>query len=216
MLTADRRLLVFPLVATFCNVAFLAMVEAHLRGEPVDWRAGLRVAWSRLPAILAWSAFAATIGLLIRLVDRLPGGQLVTGLLQLVLGLAWAAATMFVTPLLVLHPDRPHRMLVESASVLRRRFGASVVGSASIAVVGLVALIPCGAFACAGFAAVDDGTQLGWILIVAGVAGAVAAIMLMEATAEVFHLVLYRHAGERRGGRGLHRGRARARHGEAR
>jgi Family of unknown function (DUF6159) len=115
-------------LATFFNVAFYSEIMAALNGQGVSLRRGLRLAWSRLPSIFAWSLLAGLVGWAIRLVEqRLPfGARLVAGLI----GMGWSVAAVFAIPVIIREqPMRnPIRILKQSALTLKRTWGEGLIG----------------------------------------------------------------------------------------
>ena len=107
-------------LATFVNVAFYSQILNALRGHPVSVAAGLRLAWSRRGAIVAWSLFTGVVGLIIRNIEQRVGivGRWIIGLI----GLAWSVASVFAVPIIVVGAEGAHplRILRTSATTLRR------------------------------------------------------------------------------------------------
>jgi hypothetical protein len=133
--------LVSTFLATFFNVAFYSQIICALQGRPVSISGGLRVALSRLNAILAWSLFAGLIGLLIKALEERVGvvGRWIVRLI----GLAWSVASIFVIPSIVMDPQgaNPVSFLKTSASMLKKTWGESLVGFIGIRIGGLLALL---------------------------------------------------------------------------
>jgi hypothetical protein len=186
----------FPLtlISTFFNVAFLHVVDAHLDGRELRARDGLRHARSRLGTILAWSLMTTLVGVALRALEVVRGGEIAGRLLSALGGLAWALATFFVVPALALEPIGARKALRRSAGTFRKRWGEQVSGQIAIggalilfALPGMVALVM-------ALIAFDDGDPTG------GAIGVVVAALLVappviaaSAVTEVFALVLYRH-----------------------
>ena len=82
--------------------------------------AGLRLAWSRLGAIVAWSLFTGLVGLIIRMIEERVGlvGRWIIGLI----GLAWSVASVFAVPIIVVGAEGAHplRILKTSAATLKK------------------------------------------------------------------------------------------------
>src|SRR5215470_10315054 len=87
-------------IATFFNVALASCAVRSLRGEDTTVREGLAAALHRLGPILGWSLVAATVGLVLRLIeDRVPAAGKIA---VWIAGAAWAIATFFVIPVVAL------------------------------------------------------------------------------------------------------------------
>src|SRR5262249_47611587 len=78
-------------VIIFFNSALVGAALMHLRGERATLGDGLRIAMSRLPAILGYAVIAATVGMILRAIEERAGfiGRWIAGLL----GAAWSLAT---------------------------------------------------------------------------------------------------------------------------
>ena len=174
-------------VVIFFNAGLVSAVHAQLQGEPVSVREGLSAAGRHLGAILAWAAIAATVGLVLRLVEDREGGlgQVAAGLV----GGAWTLVTVFVVPVLVLEERGVADAMKESLELVRRTWGESVAGSLSI---GLVFV----AIGAVGFVLVLATLLLNNILVVSAAVAlylvlvAVLAI-LASAMQGVFVVALY-------------------------
>ncbi len=117
--------LTLAFVATFFNVALCATVlSRELTGE-ISLRAGFLGAMRRLPYIFAWSAFAATIGILLAMLKNVLDEYLswVGWIFGSLLETAWAATIYFVAPVLAVERVGPITALKQSASLLKARWG---------------------------------------------------------------------------------------------
>jgi len=184
-------------LATFCNVAMYEQIMQGLNGQPVSIRAGFRFAWSKRMPILCWSLFAATVGLILKMLAERFGwlGRLA---LRFV-GLAWSLAALFVIPVIIRSEDRnPITLVRKSVGTLRQTWGESLIGY--IGVQTGAALIVLGFFfACLILAAT------GWLFssvvppIAAGVIfliGFLFMIFMVNLAEHVFRCSLYVYASE--------------------
>jgi hypothetical protein len=187
----------FTLVSTYLNVGFLAMVQARIRGEDPTVRQGLEAARSRLPQIVAWSLLATAVGLVLRGLEQLPGGDWIGRLLGVLGGLAWSLATFFVVPILALEGTGPIESVRRSAATFRRRWGETLTGDISIsAIFGLVA-IPGMSLLVAGITVFDEGSvSTGVWLVAVGIVLLIPPLMFSTALAQMFQMLLYREAVE--------------------
>ncbi len=120
-------------VIIFFQTALTGVALMHLRGEPTSVSAGFALARSRLPHILGYALIAATVGLLLRMLQERLGliGRLVVGFL----GLAWTVATFLVVPLLASENVGPVDAVKRSAQLLKRSWGENLIGNGGIGVV---------------------------------------------------------------------------------
>src|SRR5262249_37193960 len=115
-------------VIIFFNSALVGAALMHLRGERATLGDGLRIAMSRLPAILGYAVIAATVGMILRAIEERAGfiGRWIAGLL----GAAWSLATFMVVPLLVSQQIGPIDAVQRSAQLLKRTWGENLIGNA--------------------------------------------------------------------------------------
>lgn len=114
-------------VVFFFNSALVGAALIRLEGGDPNVGDGLRIALSRLPAILGYAALAATVGMILRAISERSGwlGRLVAG----IVGLGWTLATFLAVPVLVTRNVGPIDAVKESAALFRRTWGEQVVGS---------------------------------------------------------------------------------------
>jgi len=120
-------------VIIFFQTALTGVALMHLRGEPTSVGAGFALARSKLPQILGYALIAATVGLLLRMIQERLGliGRAVVGFI----GLAWTVATFLVVPVLASKDVGPVDAVKESVELLKRSWGENLIGSGGIGVV---------------------------------------------------------------------------------
>lgn len=127
-------------VIVFFNSALVACAMIRFRGGNPTVRDGLRAARERLAQIVAWALLAATVGVVLRMIEERVAfaGKLVIALL----GAAWTIATYFVVPVLVVEKLGPVDAFKRSATILKKAWGESIVSNAGVgAVTFLVTLL---------------------------------------------------------------------------
>ena len=190
--------LVSTFFATFFNVAFYSQIIAELRGQTVSISGGMKVAWSRLSAIIAWSLFAGLVGLLIKALEERVG--IVGRWIVKLIGLAWSVASVFVVPVIVLEGEGAHpvRYLKSSAGVLKRTWGESLIGYAGIQFGGLLVLL--GSLVFLGSSvALSIVLKNFWILGIGSMlwfVSLIAFMYLMNVASQVYMGALYIYAAE--------------------
>ena len=181
-------------IAVFFNVALATCAVRSLRGEDTTVGEGIRAAMQRLGPILGWTLVAATIGLVLRLLqDRIP---LAAKIAVWIAGAAWAVATFFVIPVLALERSGPWRSIKRSVAVVKARWGEGATGTVAIsAVTGLVVVIVMPGGAACGIVLFAAGLQQ---LAIAVIAIAVAAVIVVSivssALTEIFRVAVYQYA----------------------
>jgi ABC-type multidrug transport system fused ATPase/permease subunit len=120
-------------VVIFFNTALVSCVNARLQGREMTVREGLSNALQHFPSILGWALISATVGIILHAIRERSGiiGQIATA----IVGGAWGLVTFFVVPVLVLEHKGVFDAIRGSASLIRKTWGESIVGSASIMLV---------------------------------------------------------------------------------
>lgn len=182
--------------ASFFGVAAAANASQVLDGKDPTLGTGIRVAWSRKGVVVKWGLVSATVGVVLQMVADRAGG-LGGALIQAIGGAAWSIASFFVLPILALEGLGPFAALKKSLSVIRARWGESIVGGAAVGLVtGLIALAGIG-IAVLGILA---GTNSSWVagtpLIVLGLILFFIGVTVGSVLRAVFTVVVYRYATE--------------------
>lgn len=173
-------------VIIFFNSALMACANIRLSGGDPSLGDGLRVAWENIERILAWALVAATVGVLLRMLEQSRLVRLVAGR---ALELAWSWATYFIIPVILFEDLDVVDSLKRSAGLFRSRWGEGVTGNFSFGLLaGLLAFpaVTLG-YACAG----QFGSCIG--LAVAGLYLAILSIV-SAALQGIFVVALYRFA----------------------
>jgi Family of unknown function (DUF6159) len=186
---------VLTFVAIFFQVALAASASRSLQGADTSVGEGISLAFSKIGAIVGWSAVQATVGLVL---NALQSDDNVVGtILSVILNVAWSVITFFVVPVIALEGLGPIAAIKRSASVVRQRWGEGIVGSAVIGgVVFLIALLPIVVLGVAGFAAVESAPAAGVALFALAGLVLVAAVLIGSTLNAIFRVALYRFATE--------------------
>lgn len=182
--------------ASFFGVAAAANATRVLDGQDPTLGTGLGVAWSRKGVIVKWGLVSATVGVLLQLVADRAGG-LGGALIQAIGGAAWSIASFFVLPILALEGLGPFAALKKSLSVVRARWGESIVGGAAVGLIpALIALAGIG-LAVLGIITGVNATWAGGVpLIVVGLILFFVGVTVGSVLRAVFTVVVYRYATE--------------------
>jgi hypothetical protein len=127
-------------VIIFFNAGLIACAEIRMEGGDPTVSDGLRAAWARLPAIFGWAVVAATVGLVLRMIEERSNlvGKIVAGLL----GVAWSLTSFLVVPILVIENEGPVSALKRSASMLKKTWGEQLIGNFSFGLIFLLLALP--------------------------------------------------------------------------
>ncbi|BFI97326.1 MAG: DUF6159 family protein [Rhodanobacter sp.] len=189
-------------VIVFFNTALVGVALARLRGEPAGLADGFALARSRLGSIFGYALIAATVGLLLRMLQERLGliGRFVVGLL----GLAWTVATFLVVPVLASEGTGPMDAVKRSAELLKRTWGENLIGNAGLGVVfGLVMFLFVLLAAAAMVGAAATGSVAAMVLAGVVIVAAFIVLGLVQSTLQgIYSAALYRYAeaGEVGGG----------------
>jgi Family of unknown function (DUF6159) len=135
----------------YFNSALVAAALERLRGGDPTVASGLRVATSRLPAILGWTLIAATVGLILSMIRERSDSFLGRILASLVEGV-WAYITFFVIPVLVAENVGPIEAVRRSGALFRQSWGRQFTAAFGFGLVYLVAVLAAVAVSVAAFA----------------------------------------------------------------
>jgi hypothetical protein len=112
-------------ITIYFNVALVSIAANRLAGGQATLNDGLQLAWKRKWSILQWALLAATVGILLEMLERRLG--FVGRLLTRFTGIIWTLASVFVAPLLAAQDMGPVEALTKSAQIFRRTWGEQVV-----------------------------------------------------------------------------------------
>jgi hypothetical protein len=181
-------------VIFFFNAALVGAAMIRLQGGDPTVADGFRIAFGRIGALLGYALIAATVGMLLRMIQERAGmvGKFVSGLI----GVAWTVASFLVVPILVTREVGPIDAVKESAQLLRRTWGENLIGQGGIGLVfGViqVLLVVIGVVVMIGAVSTESVP----VMVVAGIAvvGAIVLVALVQtALAGIYSAALYRHA----------------------
>lgn len=182
--------LVLAYVAIFFKTALLCGADERMRGGNPTLGSALSGAAANAGRILPWAVVSATVSVILRSLEERAGllGRLVIGLV----GVAWAAVTFLVLPVLVFERVGVGDAIKRSASMLRTTWGENLIVNMGIGLLALLLSLPAVVLVAAGAA---TGTALGLgTTIVIAVVWLVGVSCWSSAMSAVFQLALYRYA----------------------
>lgn len=123
-------------VIVFFNVGLVHCAKAVFEGKEVSWRDGLNYASTRFITILSWAALAATVGVILKILeDRL--GSIISG----IIGVVWSVATFFVVPVLAYENVDPFEAVKRSGVMMKENWGKAIGANFSFGVFVFLAYI---------------------------------------------------------------------------
>ncbi len=179
-------------VIIFFNTALVCAASIRLEGGNPTVRDGLRAAWNRVGVIFRWSILAATVGMILRMIE--DRSSLVGRIVISLVGMAWTLATFFVIPILAFENLGPIEALKRSAHLFRSNWGEEVVGTFSFGLIFFLLALP-------GIALPILGGSLGggtWFTVGASlmIIYFIFLAVLSASTHGIFMAELYRYANK--------------------
>lgn len=129
-------------IVVFFNMALVHCTHLYFKGEEVTIEKGIRFSMSRIGAIFAWSMFAATVGMILRLLAENLGslGKILIGLI----GIVWSVATFFVVPVIAYENLGPVDAFKRSAQMMKEKWGERIGAGFSFGLVSFIATLVVG------------------------------------------------------------------------
>jgi len=177
-------------IIVFFNSAVIACAVKRMQGDDPTVGDGFSAAFSRLPAIAGWAVVAATVGLILRIIeDRSEKiGRIVAG----ILGMAWTLTSFLVVPSLVINKSGPIEAYKDSIKKLKQTWGEQIVGNFGFGLIFFVLGIPAFIVAALGFLS-GPGTVMVACFVVAFIYLIVLAL-IQSALQAIFQAALYLYA----------------------
>src|SRR5690606_6126674 len=181
-------------VIFFFNTALVGAAMIRLDGGDPTVSDGFRIAFSRVSAILGYAAIAATVGLILRIIEERAGfiGRWIAGLL----GVAVTVATFLAVPIRVSRGVGPSEAVKESAVLLKKTWGENIAGNVGLGLAFALAyfLAIAGAFVLFYLVAGSgSGMLIGFVLAMAAIA--IGGLARMHAALQgIYSAALYRCA----------------------
>lgn len=182
-------------VIVFFNSALIACAVIRFKGGDPTLADGFSAAFSRLPQIAGWALVAATVGLILRIIESRSErvGQFVASLL----GMAWSAVTYFVVPVIVVEGTGPIEAAKRSFAVLKKTWGEALVANFGVGfIVFLASLLGIIPLLLGGFAIASDQVALGIVAIVIGIVALLVISLVSSALNAIIVGALYLYAAE--------------------
>jgi hypothetical protein len=183
-------------VSLFANAALIGAAMIRLRGGNPTVGDGLRIASKHVGAILIFSFFSGTVGMILRVLAKIGKGR---GRLSAAIGgLAWNLVTYLVLPVLVVEEVDPIEAVIRSATLLKKTWGEQIVINLSTdAVFGLPKLVVIGLLVLVVMQGVPFESPLVLALVIALLVGIFLLLGLIESTLKgIYVAAVYRYAAQ--------------------
>lgn len=182
-------------VITFFNSALVACAVIRFQGGDPTVSDGLNAAWKRIPQIAGWALLAATVGMILKVIESRSErvGEIVAGLL----GAAWSIMTYFVVPVIVVEKTGPIDSFKRSLSIMRRTWGESLTANFGIGFISFLAsfaaIIPIGFGV---YLMIQGMVAAGIALVVMGILSLMAISLVTATLNSIVLAALYMFASE--------------------
>ena len=190
-------------VIFFFNTALVGAAMIRLKGGDPTFNDGMKIATSKIGTILGYAIIAATVGMVLRIIQERVGfiGKIVVA----IIGIGWTLATYMVVPVLADRDVGPIEAVKESAALLKKTWGENVIGQAGLGIAfGLifmgVALVGGGLI----FVAIaSHSLVLSAIAVIATVLAIGVTLLVQAALSGIYAAALYRYATDGEGSQGF-------------
>jgi len=165
-------------VVVFFNMALMHCAKLYFDGEEVTVAKGIKFSAGRLGAIFSWAVFAATVGIILKMIQDNSGwlGKIMIS----IVGFVWSLATFFVIPIIAYENLGPVDALKRSAEMMKQKWGESLGANFSF---GLIQLLGIVSFGVAGFAVSFFINEIAGIVLFA------TGMLLVFATTSALHSI---------------------------
>ena len=180
-------------IAVFFQVALAHGAMVRMDGGDPTLGACVSFAWTRIRPILLWSAIMSTVGLVLHLIAERMG--FVGEILERVFGVAWAGATFFVVPVIVVEADGSFSAVGRSKDIMLAKWGKVARSSIRFGMQFALYLICFFALFISG-GLLTVVCQNAWFLLLSllGVVGLLVVSVLSQAVMMYLRAALYRYA----------------------
>ena len=190
-------------VIFFFNTALVGAAMIRLKGGDPTFSDGMRIATSKLGVIVAYAFIAATVGMVLRIIQERVGfiGKIIVGLL----GIGWSLATYLVVPVLADRDVGPIEAIKESATLFKDTWGENVIGQAGMGLafglilMGVIFLGMC----LIGVTSLTHSAFLIGVAVIATVLALGITVLIQAALAGIYAAALYRYATDGEGSQGF-------------
>ena len=180
-------------VIVFFNMGLVHCAKLIFDGKTPTISDGLHYSSSRLDAILSWALLAATVGVVLQMLEDRLGkvGQVIVS----IIGIGWSIATFFVVPVIAYEEVGPMEAVKRSGALMREKWGEAIGANFSF---GAFFLIGYMVIIIGGIALIAIQPVMGIIVML------LSALLLhtvIAAAKTVFVAAAYNHMNDRPAGR---------------
>ena len=175
----------------FFNAALAACVLGKLEGREITIVHGLKEALICVPQIVGWVVLSATVGLVIKTIERRSG--FLGNLIVQTLGVAWSVATFLVVPVLVAEKKGPFEAVQASVQLVKRTWGEDVLAGLGFGALYFILSIPGWFVFVVGAGMITSQLPIAIILMSLAILYFPFLGLILSTMSTIFDVVLYRY-----------------------
>jgi hypothetical protein len=127
-------------IAVFFNVCVVYTTKTRFEGGNATFFESIKFAISKIHLIFVWSLVSATVGLILKILERASEkagqmGKIILSIVRLMLGLIWSLVTIFVVPAMVYNNLGPIDAIKKSVHTLKKTWGESLIRAVGLGLV---------------------------------------------------------------------------------
>jgi len=181
-------------IATFFNVCVVYTTKKRFEGGNATFMESIKFAVSKIYLIFMWALVSATVGLILRLIERAAekagrGAQILLRVITSALGFVWGLVTIFVIPVMVYEGLGPFDSIKSSINVLKKTWGESLIRHFGLGLAQLGFLIIGAAIFIPLFM-----LTFNFILVILAVLYVLIVILIFSVANTIFNTALYVYA----------------------
>lgn len=191
-------------ITTFFNTCVVYTTRVRLEGGDATFGQSLGFAFSRLGRIISWSLLAASVGLLLSMLENAARnakgvGAILLSILRGLLATAWNVVTLFVVPAMVYRDLGPIDAIRSSMETLRNTWGESLARHYGMGLASFLFTLPGILGVVLAFVAMGSGLPVGAGIALLAVAGLyiLGVTLVFNVANAVFNTALYHYATSR-------------------
>lgn len=163
-------------IASFFTAGLIHETRAAFEGTDPTFENGLRAAWRNVGTLAAWALAAATVGVVIRVIENQGRNNIIAQLFAGIFSVAWAILTYFVVPVIVFEDVGLTDALTRSGETFKNTWGETAGAGFGVGLVTILFIVV-GIVLAIGFLVVAEsiGAVLGTVGALAG--GAILVLL---------------------------------------
>ncbi|MFO0625031.1 MAG: DUF6159 family protein [Polyangiales bacterium] len=191
-------------ITTFFNTCVVYTTRVRLSGGDATFGQSVSFAFSRLGRIIAWSLLAASVGLLLSMLENAARnakgvGSILLSILRSLLATAWNVVTLFVVPAMVYQDLGPIDAIKSSMETLRNTWGESLARHYGMGLASFVCSLPGVLVLALAVVGMGGGLPVGAGVALMALAGLylLGVALVFNVANAVFNTALYHYATAR-------------------